>query len=217
MGEWYHCFNRGVDKRRIFEADADYKRFITLLYVCNGDKNIRLAERYDPTFEGVLADSSIDRGKPLVELGAYTLMSNHFHLVCKEIRGGGIAMFMQKICTGYTMYFNRKYQRTGALLAGTFKSKHVDDDDYFKQVIPYVLLNHAEIFEPKWKEGVGDIKRIEKKLLQYPYSSLVDFVGSRRPQKKIVSDLSEYYDKKPSLTKMAREAREYYQEHPPEV
>ena len=86
VGEWYHCFNRGVDKRIIFASEADYERFLTLLYICNGTVNIRLSERYNTSFEGVLKDSRLNRGEPLVELGVYTLMPNHFHLVCKEIR-----------------------------------------------------------------------------------------------------------------------------------
>ena len=144
-------------------------------------------------------------------------MPNHFHLVCREVRDKGIATFMQKVCTGYTMFFNKKQQRTGALLAGTFKSKHVEDDRYFKKVVSYVLLNHAELFEPKWKEGKGDIKLLGEKILQYPYSSLPDFFGTPRLQGSIVSNLSEYYDKKPSLSELVCEAHEYYEEHSPKV
>jgi len=217
VGEWYHCFNRGVDKRRIFETTADYERFLSLLYICNGSKNVRLAERYDSSLDAVLADRLLDRGEPLVELGVYTLMPNHFHLVCRQVCDKGIAAFMQKVCTGYTMYFNKKQQRTGALLSGTFKSKHVEDDRYFKKVVSYVLLNHAELFEPKWKEGEGDINLLGEKLLQYPYSSLPDFLGTQRAQGSIVSDLSEYYDKSPSLEDIIHEANEYYQERSPKV
>ena len=217
VGEWYHCFNRGVDKRRIFETTADYERFLSLLYVSNGVKNVRLADRYDSSLSAVLADNLLDRGEPLVELGVYTLMPNHFYLVCREVRDKGIATFMQKVCTGYTMYFNKKQQRTGSLLAGTFKSKHVGDDQYFKKVVSYVLLNHAELFEPKWKEGRGDIALLGEKLLQYPYSSLSDFLGTQRLQGNIVSNLSEYYDKIPSLEDMIYEAHEYYEEHSSKV
>jgi putative transposase len=217
VGEWYHCFNRGVDKRRIFESDADYKRFLTLLYICNGTKNIRLSDRYNPSFEGVLSDTSFDRGEPLIELGVYTLMPNHFHLVCREIHEGGIAMFMQKVSTGYTMYFNKKRQRTGALLAGSFKSKHIGEDRYFKKVVAYVLLNHAELFEPAWKEGKGNIQQLKEKLLQYPYSSLPEFFGTIRLQGKIVSSLSDYYDQKLTLANMAQEAHEYYRERSSKV
>lgn len=213
IGEWYHCFNRGVDKRRIFTSDVDYKRFLTLLYICNGTHNIRIAERYNSSFDSILSDTSLNRGKPLVEIGAYALMPNHLHILCREVREGGIATFMQKVFTGYTMYFNRKYTRTGSLLSGTFKSRHVGDDAYFKQVVAYVLLNPAELFDPQWKEGMGDIKRITDKLLQYSYSSLSDFLGEQRLQGGIVSDLSDHYDKKPSLENMARVAQEYYKDN----
>lgn len=217
IGEWYHCFNRGVDKRLIFSSDADYQRFLTLLYICNGTVHIRLSDQYDTSLESILKDNTLNRGEPLIELGVYTLMPNHFHLVCKQIHEKGVALFMQKVCTGYTMYFNKKQQRTGSLFSGTFKSKHVSDDRYFKKVVSYVLLNHVELFEPKWKEGKGDTTQLEEKLKLYPYSSLLDFLGEKRLKGSIVSDISHYYDTKPSLQDLMKEAQEYYLEHSPKV
>ncbi|HEY4501551.1 MAG TPA: transposase [Candidatus Paceibacterota bacterium] len=211
VDEWYHCFNRGVDKRRVFVSSEDYERFLALLYICNGTHNIRLSERYSSKLLDVLADKTLDRGETLVELGAYALMPNHIHLLCKEIHKGGIAVFMQKVLTGYTMYFNKKYKRTGPLLSGVFKSRHVDEDRYFKQVVSYILLNPAELYEPGWKEGKGDIIKLKKKLLNYKYASLADFMGNDRPEGKIVSDLSDYYDNKPSLAQLIRDAHEYYE------
>lgn len=124
---------------------------------------------------------------------------------------------MQRVSTGYTMYFNKKYGRTGALLAGTFKSKHIADDRYFKQAVAYILLNPAELFEHGWKEGKGNIKRLKQRLPHYIYSSLPDFNGEVRLQGKILSDLSDYYDKKPSLGHLVREAHAYYREQSPKV
>lgn len=212
IGEWYHCYNRGVDKRRVFNSRADYERFLTLLYICNSENILRLSDQYDSSFEGILNSISLERGTALVDIGAYSLMPNHFHLLIKETREGGIALFMQKLSTGYTMYFNKKYERAGALFAGSFKSKHVPDDRYFKQVIAYVLLNPVELFEPRWKEGKGDVERVKSKLMQYEYSSLPDFIGEKRLQAKIVTELSEYYEHQPSLHTLVDQAHSYYQE-----
>jgi len=213
VDEWYHCYNRGVDKRIVFEDTGDYNRFLLLLYLGNGSTPLRLANLKNHNIRAVLEDGSIEREEPLVEIGAYTLMPNHFHLVLKEILDGGIAMFMQKIFTAYTMYFNKKYERTGALFAGPFKSRHVADDRYLKHLISYQHLNAAELFEPRWEDGFGNLKRIERQLTEYPYSSLPDFLGHERPERKILGDSTfELYDSIPTLTEIIEDAHAYYAE-----
>ena len=218
IGEWYHCYSRGVDKRVVFETPVDYDRFLVHMYVGNGTKNIRVSDFSDTRVISILADETLDRDEPLIEIGAYSLMPTHAHFIIREIREGGIAAFMQKIFTGYTMYFNNKYQRTGALFSGTFKSKHIDSDTYLKQVVPYVLINAAELFEPSWKEGIGSIDNLERLLQEYPYSSLSDFMGTKRLENKIINaSIHQYYDHIPSLREMLRIAQEYYLDHPPQV
>ena len=218
VDEWYHCFNRGVDKRIVFEGPGDYERFLTHIYISNGSKNIRVSTLPSTDLNSILLDESIDRGEPIVEIGAYSLMPNHFHILIKETQEGGIATFMQKTFTGYTMYFNNKNERTGALFAGTFKSRHVSDDRYLKQLVPYILLNPIELFEASWKEGVGDINALEKKLMRYEYSSLPDFAGHARPLGKLVGNsLRSYYDLVPSLEEMLNDARSYYEQYSPQV
>ncbi|MBI5644614.1 transposase [Candidatus Kaiserbacteria bacterium] len=212
-GEWYHCYNRGVDKRIVFQSKHDYERFQALMYVCNGTTSNPVSDHRDTSLLGILNNEHIKRGKPLVQIGAYALMPNHAHFIFKEIREGGIASYMRKLFTGYTMYFNIKRKRTGALFAGSFKSKHIDRDEYFKHVLAYVLLNPAEINEPQWKKGAADVQRIEKKLLSYPYSSTSDFFGLARAEKKIVEfSTDEFYDRMPTLSSLLKDARAYYAE-----
>src|SRR3989338_9462360 len=107
---------------------------------------------------------------------------------------------MQKVFTAYTMHFNVRRERTGALFAGTYKAKHIDDDRYLKKVIPYVILNPAELFEPKWKQGKCDIGKIRAQLLEYPYSSMKEFFGKDGTDQKITGvGIREYYDRMPGL------------------
>lgn len=214
--EWYHCYNRGVDKRIVFVEPENYQRFVTLLYTSNGTKSVRISDVFHPNLSSFF-DNDFDRGEPLVEIGAYALMPNHPHLVLKQTQDSGIARFMHKVFTGYTMYFNLKYERTGALFAGTYKYKHVSNDNYLKQLVPYVLLNPIELFEKRWKEGVANLNKVEKELMSYRYSSLPDFLGKSRPENKIVSSLNEYFDTKPTLAAMLEDAVAYYREHSPEV
>jgi putative transposase len=83
--------------------------------------------------------ASIER---LVEINAYCLNQNHFHLIVKQLRSGGISEFMQKIGTGHTMYFNKKYNRSGSLFQGTFKSTHINSNELLLYLSVYVNANH---------------------------------------------------------------------------
>ena len=215
--EWYHCYNRGVDKRQVFIDEDDYERFLLLLYLCNDEesstrvvdlemKQIRLAK--------VLEHRTITRTVPLVDIAAYACMPNHVHFIMRQISDGGLPRFMQKVFTGYTMYFNQKYERTGPLFSGAYKSKHIDTDEYFKHAIQYVLLNPVELVQPNWKKGMGDRSFIETQLLTYRYASVQDFFGGKRPEGKIVHDVrKEYFDRRPSLSAMLRDAQLYYREN----
>ncbi len=215
VDEWYHCYNRGVDKRIVFEDAGDYNRFMLLLYAGNGSEPIHVANLKNKNLHTVLEDSSFERGEPLVEVGAYTLIPNHFHLILKEILEGGVALFMQKIFTAYTMYFNKKNERTGALFAGTFKSRHIDNDEYHKQVVSYTNLNAAGLFDSNWKEGSGNLEKIKQQLMKYPYSSLPDFLGHKRPERKILGDsIFELFETIPTLEEMVDDMNAYYIEHP---
>ena len=216
--EWYHCYNRGTDKRVVFTDPRDYERFRALLYVSNATRPLRISDISQNTLHEILNNDSLDRGQQLVDIGAYALMPTHPHLVLRQLTDGGIARFMQRVFTGYTMYFNLRNARTGALFAGTYKSRHITDDDYLKQVIPYVLLNPAELFEPNWKKGIGSVSRIKKLLSKYSYSNFQEFAGVDRPEKKIMGrSIYEYYEKKTNVSGMLHDALAYYRSQSPEL
>ena len=182
--EWYHCYSRGVDKRITFETEADYERFLQALYLCNSTTVIQRSDLYRPAHTDFF---SLKRGKPLVSIGAYCLMPNHFHLLLQEISDNGISNFMQKVGTSYTMYFNVKRSRTGNLFVKPFRSKHIDDDRYVKRVTQYIHLNPVELFEAKWKQGiVRDVRALNNRLGSYRYSSLPDYDGVKRPERLIL-------------------------------
>jgi len=81
------------------------------------------------------------KGKKLVDIVAYCLNPNHFHLLLLQKLENGVPKFMHRLGTGYTKYFNHKYKRTGALFQGTYKAKHIDDNDYLLHTSAYVNLN----------------------------------------------------------------------------
>ena len=191
-GEFYHIYNRGTEKRNIFTSNSDRNRFLALLYLANqGDPA-------DLKLQGsTLLEISVGRtSSPLVEIAAYCLMPNHFHLLIRELEDGGISKFMQKITTGYTMYFNKKNGRSGSLFQGRFKATHVADDRYLRYLISYIHLNPVKLIEPKWKEtGITDQAHAERYLETYFQSSYLDYIGKNRLEGMILSReaLPEYF------------------------
>ncbi|MDO8552806.1 MAG: transposase [bacterium] len=207
VDEWYHCFNRGVDKRIVFENEQDASRFLIILYLANGTEPMQIFNTDKPTFAKALEEY---RGKPIVSLGAYCLMPNHFHLLLKEIIEGGISEFMRKLGIAYTMYFNAKNQRVGNLFIRPFRSRHVRDDSYFQRVLQYIHCNPAELYEPGWKLGkVKDVRLLEKKLIEYPYSSLQSYAKAGASNPILSGEGLEIADQLP-LSQMLDEAQAYY-------
>src|SRR3989344_7524884 len=208
--EWFHCFNRGIDRRLIFNRNEDRERFLQLLYICNSTQNIHRSDFLLRQTKEILA---LPRKNPIVSIGSYCLMSNHYHLLLKEIIDGGITQFMRKLGTAYTMYFNKKYERTGNLLTKPFRARHIGEDRYFQRVVDYIHCNPAELIEPGWKNGtVHNIDNLEKKLLKYRYSSFPDYNRIKRDTRAIIS--GDGFDVYRSRTprEILEDAKEYYAE-----
>ena len=134
-GETYHVYNRGVDRRNIFESEDDIKRFYYSLLYFNTQEisiNFRLAKSRYSSVEG-----------QLVKVVAYCLLPNHFHLILKQVDDGGVAQFMKKVSSGYTGYFNEKYSRSGSLFQGVYKRVLVESSEQYNYLLSYVNENHA--------------------------------------------------------------------------
>ena len=187
-GEYYHVYNRGVEKRKIFLSDKDYKRFIRLIYLCNSKKPVDFGEVKDiPLVE-------IERGETLVHVGAYCLMSNHFHLLLREKADQGVSKFLGKILTAYSMYFNKRYERKGRLFENKFQAQHADNDEYLKYLFAYIHLNPVKLIEPDWKSvGVINKGNVKKWITSYTYSSYLDYLGYNREEKLLI-DRTEFPD-----------------------
>ncbi|MFZ1019605.1 MAG: transposase [Minisyncoccia bacterium] len=187
-GEYYHIYNRGIDKRIIFKSNKDYERFIMLLYIGNSKESLHLDEllnRQHKKFNEVLV---LDKKESIVSIGAWCLMPNHFHLLVRQEVDGGITKFMRKLGVGYSMFFNIKYERTGSLFGGLFKSKLIGvDDNYMRQLFGYIHINPLEIEFPEWKEKIKKPSADMKKFLEsYRYSSYRDYIGENRIEKNII-------------------------------
>ena len=168
---FYHIYNRGIEKRDIFLERKDYERFLILLYLCNNVQPVNIRDLYDKglSFGEIM---QIERKKTLVDIGAYCLMPNHIHLLIKGREENGISIFTKKLFTGYSMFFNKKNQRSGRLFENTFKAELVNEDNYLKYLFSYIHLNPVKLIDAHWKEsGIGDFKKVSKFLKNYRWSS----------------------------------------------
>ena len=177
--EFYHVYNRGVDKRVIFTDHSDYKRFIKLLFFCNSLKKVEMREVSRKLYLGItLGDFIEERGETLVDIGAFCLMPNHFHLLMHEKGDGGVTLFLKKLCTAYSMYFNAKNTRTGKLFERAFQAEHANSDNYLKYLFSYIHLNPAKIIDPNWKErAMHDFTKIGNFVEKYEFSSYRNYLG----------------------------------------
>lgn len=145
-GELYHVYNRGIDKRNIFCDQHDMERFFMYLDFFNDVETVgsiyeKTYERKQSNFGGKASKKEKLERKPLIDFVAYCVHTNHFHFLVRQVYDEGITKFMQKLGTGHAMYFNEKYDRTGSLFQGKFKSIHVKTNEYLLYLSAYINLN----------------------------------------------------------------------------
>ena len=178
-GEYYHLYNRGNSKQKIFLTHADYERFLKLLFISNSVHSFNIRDLGEKGFYDT------DRERQIVNILGYCLMPNHFHIVLTPLEEGGVSTFMLKLSTSYAMYFNKKNVRSGSLFEGPFKSQYVDSDRYLKYLFAYIHLNPIKLIDPKWKEsGIRNPDMAFQYLMSYKYSSLTEYLENREVVRK---------------------------------
>ena len=169
-GEYYHLYNRGTEKRIIFVEKHDYEHFLFLMYICNTTRSLVLRD----------VNKNFNREETIVDIGAYCLMPNHFHILIYEKIENGISTYMRKLMTAYSMYFNKKYNRTGKLYEGVFKSNICSNDRYLKYMYSYIHLNPAKIIDKNWRKIKSkNTKRLLDYVYSYKYSSIKEYLDSK--------------------------------------
>jgi len=182
----YHALSRGVDKRKIFMDDEDYLRFIHDLFEFNDQEpalNIGYLFKNQKNQSIDLRSQYIGKGKKrkfLVNILAFCLMPNHYHLLIKPVVENGITQFIKKLNIGYAKYFNNKYERKGTLFEGRYKSIPITDQSHFIHIPYYIHLNPLDLIMPEWrKREIGDYKKAMKFLENYRWSSFLDYIGKK--------------------------------------
>ncbi|KKT62318.1 MAG: Transposase [Candidatus Giovannonibacteria bacterium GW2011_GWC2_44_9] len=209
-GEYYHIYNRGVDKRGVFMDKFDFERFLQSIEEFNSEDPI--GSIYENSF---IKDQIKSKKKKLVRIICYCLNPNHYHFIIGQLVGRGIEKFMHKLGLGYTQYFNLKHHRSGALFQGPFKAIHIDSNEYLLHLSAYVNLNFkVHKFKlgdlvPKWRSswdeyvneqrGAGLCKRDvildqfknRAEYKKFAESSLIDILGRKDAAKSLESLLLE--------------------------
>lgn len=148
---YYHVYNRGINRQRIFRDDEDYVFFSSLFARHLGTKTV--------------TDKS---GRPYVNLRdaveviSYCWMPNHFHLLIYQKEEGAVRELLARVCTAYTMYFNKKYARRGPLYESNYKASMILSDAYLQHISRYIHLN-PDAYK------------------RWPYSSYAAYCGSEAP------------------------------------
>jgi putative transposase len=180
-GQIYHVLSRGVDKRKIFLDNEDHFRFIHDLFEFNDIEPVNNLIYNFRKIKDAAHPYIVEKKKPrklLVEILAFCLMPNHYHLLVQPKSDSGLFQFMKKLNIGYAKYFNEKYKRKGALFEGRYKSIVVEEEPHFVHLPYYIHFNPLDLKFPEWREGgLRDIKRALEFLESYRWSSHLDYFG----------------------------------------
>ena len=177
----YHTLNRGVDKRVIFMDDQDRFRFVHDLFEFNDSDWVNTTTRIFAKLHDI-ASRTVERKKRklIVDIHAFCIMPNHYHLLLSPRVHGGITLFMKKLNMGYAKYFNERYKRTGALFEGRYKSVLVENQAHFNYLPYYIHFNPLDMATPEWRERrIKDYEKTINFLNFYRWSSHLDYIGKR--------------------------------------
>ncbi len=170
---------------KIFLNNQDYLRFQKLLYLTNSGETVKFS---DLSLKNPHLIWTIKRGETLVDIGAYSIMPNHFHILIRSKNEKNTSLFLQRILLSYSKYFNKKNNRSGTLFQGKSKAEHIDNDLYLKYIYTYIHLNIIKLIQSNWKEvGIKNLKKAKEYLKKYKYSSFIDYLGVNRPEERILN------------------------------
>jgi putative transposase len=135
---YYHVYNRGAGGQETFLDDSDRLKFLSLIerYVTPKDDRDETEKEY-PEYE--------------IEVNAYCLMGNHFHLLLYQIEDReALTGLMRSVSTAYSMYFNKKYKRSGHVFQGIFKAARITEESYLLHITRYIHMNPRSYKTYRW-------------------------------------------------------------------
>lgn len=155
-------------------CERDYVRFLLSLHHANNGAPLRNMERLstDELFSFLCKASPCTDAEKLVEIHAFALMPNHYHLLLTQLAENGITKFLQRVGTSYSMYINKKYERVGPIFQGPFKSALIENEQHLLYIPHYIHLNPLDLMRDKNASADDKMRFLEK----YKWSSLNSYV-----------------------------------------
>ncbi|KKR34456.1 MAG: hypothetical protein UT63_C0001G0023 [Candidatus Gottesmanbacteria bacterium GW2011_GWC2_39_8] len=163
LNGFYHVYNRGVEKRTIFQDHQDYSVFLSYLETYLSPKDEESLQKIIVSSNSSLKEKDkalkllkLKNYHKYIELLSYALLPNHFHLLLKQVSPDCLNLFMNSIGTRYGMYFNRKYKRSGVLFQDVYKAVLVETEEQLLHLSRYINQNPAlwsGLPINRWKES----------------------------------------------------------------
>jgi putative transposase len=171
--EIYHIVNRGVAQQPIFSNKKDYLRFLAIIdfyRYTNPSLSFSHYNRLEKEEREKFLKKLKKNNQLLVEILAFCLLPNHFHLLLKQLKEKGIPIFLRNLQNSYARYFNIKSQRIGPLFQSIFKAVRIETTEQLLHVCRYIHLNPSSSY-------IVEIKKLE----DYPWSSLPEYLNLKKP------------------------------------
>lgn len=143
-GEIYHVFNRSIGKAAIFNSSEYLNKILEIVNYYRFSQRLRLS-KYNLMSESLQNEymANIVKSSPLIEIYVYSFMTNHYHLLIKQLQAKGISRFLSNIQNSFAKYFDLKNDRNGGLFQASFKAKRITNNEEFIHVSRYIHLNHV--------------------------------------------------------------------------
>ncbi|OGK15395.1 hypothetical protein A3H80_01565 [Candidatus Roizmanbacteria bacterium RIFCSPLOWO2_02_FULL_37_19] len=202
QGEYYHVYNRGVNRQKIFSGRESYERaYKAIFFYQNVNLPMKLSDfnKLPPCEQQVLFDKTRSEKKFHVEILSFVLMPNHFHFQLKQLSDHGISIFMSNFENSYARYLNTAIERVGPLYQGRFKTQHIKTREQFIHTSAYIHLN-------PYSSGV--LSSTEE-LLQYKYSSLSFYSGKEKDDLIATEKILSYFSNRDSYMKFVLDRADY--------
>ncbi|KKQ43411.1 MAG: hypothetical protein US60_C0002G0019 [Microgenomates group bacterium GW2011_GWC1_37_8] len=200
-GEVYHVFNRATANEQIFVKKKDLERALDLFSFYRFKQSLRFS------FFKRLTDQEKDEHiknlsnkAPIVDIYAYSLMPNHFHLLLRENSSKGVQTFLSNFQNSFAKFFNIKNNRFGTLFQRPFKAKHIDTDGELLHVSRYIHLNPVTAYIIEYDELKGSNlsslpSYLDKKETFISNEFLIKLVGSAARYERFVANQIDYQRK----------------------
>ncbi len=214
IGSYVHAYNRGVKKMPIYRKKEDLQRLLCNLYYFNHIDPMPDNWKRELDISRSPADFQWPEGwgerNPIISILAFSIMPNHLHLMVKEVIEGGTSKFMHRVSMGYSKFINEKYEESGSLFQGPFKSRLIEEDTDFRNLAVYVMVkNPFELYPGGLKRAIQNFDDAYERMAGDSLNSLGTYTGTQVSPVITKDLLGELFDTPEFFKEFARETMLY--------